>query len=74
MDSGAWCYSSWSHKELDTTENIHREAHKTQRNITSAYQFIKGYNKGGASLVAQMVKNLPAKQRLWIDPWVQMIP
>ena len=47
---------------------------KLKETLTSAYQFIKGCNKGGASLVAQMVKNLPAKQRLWINPRVQMIP
>ena len=28
----------------------------------------------GASLVAQMVKNLPAMQETWFDPWVGKIP
>ena len=27
-----------------------------------------------ASLVAQMVKNLPAMQETWFDPWVKKIP
>ena len=28
----------------------------------------------GASLVAQMVKNLPAMGETWFDPWVRKIP
>ena len=28
----------------------------------------------GASLVAQMVKNLPAMQETWVDPWIGKIP
>ena len=28
----------------------------------------------GASLVAQMVKNLPAVQETWVDPWIGKIP
>ena len=27
-----------------------------------------------ASLVAQMVKNLPAMREIWFDPWVRKIP
>ena len=27
-----------------------------------------------ASLVAQMVKNLPAMRETWVDPWVGKIP
>ena len=28
----------------------------------------------GASLVAQLVKNLPAVQETWFDPWFRKIP
>ena len=31
-------------------------------------------HKNRASLVAQMVKNLPAVQKTWFDPWVGKIP
>ena len=37
---------------------------------TAAYQILII----GASLVAQMVKNLPAMQETWFDPWVGKIP
>ena len=32
------------------------------------------YVSNNASLVAQMVKNLPAVQETWFDPWVRKIP
>ena len=32
------------------------------------------YVSNNASLVAQMVKNLPAVQETWFDPWVGKIP
>ena len=32
------------------------------------------YTHIGASLVAQMVKNLPARQRPGFNPWVRKIP
>ena len=32
------------------------------------YQYIR------ASLVAQMVKNLPAMQETWVHPWIGKIP
>ena len=36
----------------------------------------KGYplQYSWASLVAQLVKNLPARQETWFDPWVGKIP
>ena len=33
-----------------------------------------GISPGWASLVAQMVKNLPAMPETWVDPWVGKIP
>ena len=68
MDCGAWCAvvhgvtKSWT--QLSTyTEKLT----KLKETLTSVYQFIKGYNKGGASLVAQMVKNLLAKQETLVQ-------
>ena len=68
MDRGAWLVTghgitkSWT--QLSTyTEKLT----KLKETLTSVYQFIKGYNKGGASLVAQMVKNLPAKQETLVQ-------
>ena len=42
---------------------------------SSAQQTIKDYyTQGGASLMAQTVKNLPAMQETGFDPWVGKIP
>ena len=43
-------YSPWGRKESDMTERLH---------FTLS-------DKKGASLVAQMVKNLPAMQETWV--------
>ena len=36
--------------------------------------FIFSLNFIGASLVAQIVKNLPAMQEIHVSPWVRKIP
>ena len=50
-------YSPWGHKESDMSERLH---------------FLSSSRYEGASLMPQMVKNLPAMP--WFDPWVGKIP
>ena len=40
----------------------------------SVAAFEGNQKEGRASLVAQMVKNLPAMQETWFNPWVGKIP
>ena len=47
---------------------------RTKQNISQlTFEFVTGYVILGVSLVAQMVKNLPAMQRHRFDPWVRKI-
>ena len=63
MDSRAWCATVYGVTKSWTQLNTYTEKlTELKETLTSVHQFIKGYNKRGASLVAQMVKNLPAKQ------------
>ena len=55
-------YSPWGHKESDTTERLSMHA------VRCMYACI------WASLVVQMVKNLPACGRPGFNPWVGKIP
>ena len=42
--------------------------------VTSKAAFQQRLHSGGASLVAELVKNLPATQETWLDSWVRKIP
>ena len=45
-------YSPWGHKESDMSERLH---------------FLSSSRYEGASLMPQMVKNLPAMQKTWVQ-------
>ena len=55
-------YSPRGHQESDMTERLHYTKHFTIRELN------------GASLAAQLVKNLPAMRETWVQPWVGRIP
>ena len=55
-------YSPRGHQESDMTERLHYTKHFTIRELN------------GASLAAQLVKNLPAMRETWVQPWVGKIP
>ena len=55
-------YSSWGHKGLDVTER----AHVSDMGCFCCFLFLSPFFYLRASLLAQMVKRLPAVRETWV--------
>ena len=65
-------YSPWGRKESDTTERLHfhflyQLSHQSLELAIKNHLFLLKYNCFGASLVAQLVKNLPTMRETWVQ-------